>query len=602
MIRLRRLLRLDAMQDERGMALAIAIIFGTVIVFMVATAVTVATSGIRKSVTDADWNGSLSAAYAGIQDYEARLSNDTGYTQYGNPSAPFSASSAGLLTLPPTTNDALGTGASGSWASVPDTDGTAKYRYEVDASKYYDTGIIRVRATGKVNNAVRTVTASIRQQGFIDFLYFTDFEIQDPQITGANVTNCVKHAWEGTGRTRQTSANPNPCGEIAFGGGDKIDGPAHSNDTMRICDAQFTSQITTSNPNADPTTGLRYSKVTSQNAACSGQVFPAGVSQPAFTSTIPMPSTNAQQKAATRYDLATNRSPGCLYTGPTDIVFNANGTMTVKSPNTLYTQTANDDSSAGQNTAACGTPAQLKSPAGATITVPANNLVYVQNVPSSPTDKNYTSTTALRDTCNQGNGVGYPRAGETTSLLSSSPCSYGSRNGDAFVRGDFSGQLTVAAENSLYVTGDIDYQDKSSDILGLTATNAISVYNPMKASSCGFFGTSTCYSSLLADTDREIDAAVISAAHTFQVQNSAYGGGRGTLTLYGAIAQKFRGVVSTNGNGYIKNYVYDSRLKHTAPPKFLNPVTTTYGITTIAEVSPAYNVNGSCVQKSGVCV
>ncbi len=71
MIWLRRRLRLDGLDDDRGMALAIAVVFGTVIVFMVASAVAVATSGIRKSVTDADWNSALSAAYAGVQDYEA---------------------------------------------------------------------------------------------------------------------------------------------------------------------------------------------------------------------------------------------------------------------------------------------------------------------------------------------------------------------------------------------------------------------------------------------------------------------------------------------------------------------------------------------------
>ena len=107
---------------------------------------------------------------------------------------------------------------------------------------------------------------------------------------------------------------------------------------------------------------------------------------------------------------------------------------------------------------------------------------------------------------------------------------------------------------------------------------------------------------MLGDRDREIDAAIISAAHTFQVQNNAYGGDRGTLTIYGAIAQKFRGVVRSGVNGYRKAYSYDARLKHTAPPSFLNPVTTTYGVTTIGEVSPAYSVSGDCAKKAGVCV
>ncbi len=100
MIRLRKWFHLDALRDDRGMALAIAVIFGTVVVFMIATATSVAVAGIKKSSTDSDWNAALSAAYAGVQDYEARLSNDTGYTQFGNPAAPFSATST-TLTCPP---------------------------------------------------------------------------------------------------------------------------------------------------------------------------------------------------------------------------------------------------------------------------------------------------------------------------------------------------------------------------------------------------------------------------------------------------------------------------------------------------------------------
>jgi Tfp pilus assembly protein PilX len=594
MIRLRRLLHLDALRDDRGMALAIAIIFGTVVVFMIATATTVAVAGIKKSSSDSDWNAALSAAYAGVEDYEARLSNDTSYTKYGNPAAPFSSTSPTLV-LPTggATNAAFGTGTAGTWAAVPGGDGRSAYRYEVDASKYYDTGVIRVRATGKVGSAVRSVTASIRQQGFIDFLYFTDYEIQDPVLTNADPGTCVKHAWEG----RPTSRT-NLCGEIAFDGGDSIDGPAHSNDTMRICQATFTKQPSTSNP----TSGLRYTRTDSTGASCGGQTFPAGVTQPSFTSTIGMPSTNAQQKAATQYNTGTasTRQPGCMYTGPTDITFNPNGSMTVKSPRSVKTQTDAANPTQGQTPAACGAvgtgAGQLGSAGGATVPVPANNLVYVQNVPLS-NDANATSTTTLRDSCNTGNGVGYPRSGETQ--LSTSPCSYGSRSGDAFVHGVLDGQVTVAAENYLYVTGDLTYLDRGSDMLGLTATNAVMVWNPISSAACG---RSTCSVSMLDDYDREIDAAIISAAHTFQVQNNAFGGDRGTLTIYGAIAQKFRGVVRSGGNGYKKDYGYDARLKHTAPPSFLNPVTTTYGVTTIGEVSPAYAVNGDCAKKDGACV
>ncbi|WP_144711494.1 hypothetical protein [Curtobacterium pusillum] len=594
MIWLRRRLDLARTSDDRGLAMVIALIFGMVIVAFVATSLSVATSGRVKANADQNFNAALSAAYAGIADYQARLSNDNTYFQYGNPASTYSTGSTVTLPTAAKTNPAFGVGASGSWAKVPVTapdTPTSYYRYEVNTSQYPSTGTIKVRATGMVGNAVRSVVASIRQQGFIDFLYFTDLEIQDPQISGDDATTCTKYAYQG----RPTSG----CDEIAFGGGDVIDGPAHSNDTMRICDAKFTQTPTSSYA---PTGGaLRYTAKNSLNSSCTGQVFPTGVNQPAFASSIGMPATNSQQLQETRSDLPTTvPRPGCLYTGPTDIVFNADGTMTVKSPATKYTNTTGDGATGGSNPSQCGQPGnssgQLGSAGGATFPVPANNIVYVQNVPSDSSNKNTTSSGSLPSSCTN-NRVGYPLSGETTPSLGSAPCAYGSRNGDAFVKGDFHGQLTIAAQNYLYVTGDLKYVDSSADILGLTATNAVWVYNPYGSAtySCGFLGLGTCTRSgaMLSDTDREIDAAIISAAHTFQVQNYNRGGSRGTLTVKGAIAQRFRGIVSSGSNGYVKDYKYDARLKYTAPPKFLSPVTTTYGVTTVGEVKAAFKTDGS---------
>ena len=43
--------------------------------------------------------------------------------------------------------------------------------------------------------------------------------------------------------------------------------------------------------------------------------------------------------------------------------------------------------------------------------------------------------------------------------------------------------------------------------------------------------------------------------------------------MFGAIAQVYRGPVGTIGStGYLKNYVYDDRLREQEPPHFLNPI------------------------------
>ncbi|ROS50401.1 hypothetical protein [Frigoribacterium sp. PhB24] len=595
MTRLRRTLGLDSLhRDESGMALAIALIFGMVLVIMAAAALTVASSGLTKARTDQDWNGALSAAYAGIEEYQARLANDNSYQQYGDPAAPFSKASGSKLTVPTGTqrNPAFGHGVSGSWSPVPGSDGSASFRYEVDNSGYVAQGTLRVRSTGKVGTATRSVVADVRQTGFIDYLYFTDIESQDPQLTGSANANCKKHAWEG--RVQNDS-----CGEISFSGGDVIRGPAHSNDTMRICSARFEKAVTTSNP-ADPKVTKLYKKVDSNNAACSGQDFVQA--EPQFRATLPMPDTTSDKVRETRTDLTAEvPRPGCLYTGPTDITFTDDGKMNVKSPYTKMTRIGNAAATTGSTPDECGTPGTqdkgLGSKGGATVTVPANNLIYVQNIPvptADPAKRNVNSEAAVGDmtvdSCSN-NHVGYPLSGESvpTSATAGGPgtgtCAYGARSGDVFVKGTFRGQLTIAAQNYLYVTGDLTYADAdaATNILGLASEGVAWVWNPVNSGN----------KSMLGDSGREIDAAIISVKHSFLVQNYGRGGDRGTLTVSGSIAQAFRGVVRSGSNGYIKAYSYDERLKYLAPPKFLSPVTTSYGVTTQTEVKAAFKSTGA---------
>ena len=179
------------------------------------------------------------------------------------------------------------------------------------------------------------------------------------------------------------------------------------------------------------------------------------------------------------------------------------------------------------------------------------------------------------------------------------------------------GQVTIAADHYVWITGNLSYADPASDILGLVGNNAVWVWNPYgttkvtKGGSCRSNCTSTTSGSLLptaADPDasysggtsgRTIDAAILSVQHTFQVQNYEQGSSRGYLTVTGAIAQQFRGTVGTVSSsggiatGYAKDYSYDTRFINIAPPKFLQAVSTTYGISQTADVPSAFNADGT---------
>jgi hypothetical protein len=603
-----------ALRGEQGVALPAVMGLGLVMLILVATAMSVSTSGFVKTRNDVDWNGALAAAYAGVEEYQSRLANDATYQKYGNPAAPFSADST--VSLPPegSANPAFGVGVDGSWATIPGSDDRASYRYEVDNSDYPTKGILHVRSTGRVGDVTRSLVADLKQTGFIDYLYFTNYETQDPAYTGVTQVDtnhknvCERYAYGNPARSSST------CGDIQFGPKDTFGGSVRSNDRMLICGANFDGPVISSST-TDP--------IWSKPSGCGSNPTWGVGTGPVYQAPIDMPPTNSELKKETRNDLHDEvPRPGCLYTGPTVITFEFIGgspKMRVMSPWTKYTNIAATAAGAS-NPTQCGTPGHvsggLGSPTGAVLDVLDLNLIFVQTVPAvgsgdanAPSSSNYlppnfscTSASSSRPagwaystTTSTGGWFGgttttyyarFPADGEATP--GGKLTDYGCRAGDLYVEGTLGGQTTLAAENFVYVTGDLVYNDKQADILGLVGQGAVLVWNPVDRWN----------DALLDDWDREIDAAILSVGHTFQVQNYDRSGNRGTLTVFGAIAQKFRGTVATTSgssvaNGYAKDYQYDERYRFTAPPKFLTPVSTTYGVTQYATVPAAFEADGS---------
>jgi hypothetical protein len=642
------LLRLArALRREDGVALPTVMVFGVLMLAIVGGAMSIATRGIQKTNTDEDFVGALAAAYAGIEDYQSRLANDSNYQKFGNPSALFSSTSASTVSLPTgaNANAAFGVGTSGTWASIPKVDPNdvtklvpsgATFRYEVDNSDYQDKGVLHLRSTGRVGKVTRTVIADLKQDGFIDYLWFTNFETADPAISAnsaAALTDCEKFAYGSSAR------NDTTCPPITFRDVDVLRGPVHSNDRMLICEATFEKGVTTSSTT---------SPLWRNGSGCSNPNWLAGDAK--YAAPLPMPPTNTEMKKETRNDLTADvPRPGCLYTGPTTITFETVGgvsKMRVISPWTRFTNVA-ATKAAATNPTQCGVPGsganQLGGPTGQVLPVLERNLIYVQAVPAvGANDANAPTTAALpagftctsattvkvKDTgdSNKLKDVAVPAgwkfvntvtsavtaqypyvttvSGETVyettpwtgSQVASTYKHYDCRAGDVYIQGALGGQLTVASDNFIYVTGDLTYKDAATDVLGLVGQNAVFVWNPVRVS--GFSGTSSTpdtWTGMISNTNRTINAAILSVGHTFQAQNYSRGA-RGTLTVYGAIAQKFRGTVSTtDGNGYAKDYRYDERFRNIAPPKFLTPTSTTYGVTQVAAVPPAFKYTGEAI-------
>jgi hypothetical protein len=558
---------------EEGIVMVTVLLVSMVMLLIVSGSIAYSLGSQPISKHDQDWNAALAAAQAGLDDYLYRLNANDQYYLYSSSNAP------------PDGNQAFS-----HWVDVPDSGSAGQFRYAADTTYLAAQGAIILTSTGRAGHATRTIQATVRRHAFIDYLYFTDYETTDPAAypTASNSnnsawaqTNCALHFYESRDST---------CTDINFLPGDVINGPLHTNDAMLICGTPtFSAAVETSWTGSGGTLWRN-----NPSGSCGGNPsFLTGY--PKYADPLTMPPNNVAIRAdADKSEFGT----GCLFTGPTSITLNAAGTMTVVSPFTKTTATTTNNCTGGT----------LASPS--TQALPANGVVYVQNVPSSASDPNYSASCITSTQLSSGSTtsaavvqhpLGYPQVNDITP--------YGCMNGDVFIKGTLKGRLTVAADNNIDIIGNLSYQGGSggSDLLGLIANNYVEVYHPVDSSNSSS-GQTYCDGSYISSNgtyycnlklpgaatafdNPVINAAILAVAHSFRVQNYALGEDNplGTLTIYGAIAQKYRGLVSILGtSGYVKSYSYDSRLKYQSPPRFLSPVAASWQIVTWIEQAPAY--------------
>jgi hypothetical protein len=155
--------------------------------------------------------------------------------------------------------------------------------------------------------------------------------------------------------------------------------------------------------------------------------------------------------------------------------------------------------------------------------------------------------------------------------------------GDIWIKGNYSRDLTVAADNDIVVNGHLD-RNSEGLLFGLIANNFVRVHHPV-TSDCNHNATGYV-------RDLRIQAAILALRHSFIVDNWGCGEPAGNLIVDGAIAQKFRGPVGTvNGTaiatGYRKDYEYNDRLRYREPPYFLDPVQASWRVARQNEQVPA---------------
>jgi hypothetical protein len=153
------------------------------------------------------------------------------------------------------------------------------------------------------------------------------------------------------------------------------------------------------------------------------------------------------------------------------------------------------------------------------------------------------------------------------------------------VQGDYSKSLTLGSRDDILINGDIEMTDGSDAVLGLIAQRFVRVMHGVN-DTCGSNRSGQYMDELT------VEAAILALNDSFIVDNWQCGAPLERLTVFGAIAQRFRGPVgtfsgSTLSTGYPKDYRYDDRLRYRSPPYFVEPVKASWKIIRNNEQLPA---------------
>lgn len=537
-------------RNDQGLALVSVIGATAVLTALVLVTTSYAMTSQRMSRNDQDRQAALAAAEAGVDHYLQKLNTNNAYY--------LTVDCSNLAMRGPTTtaNSCGWTSAtSPTYIPVPGRANAGTFHYSAQTAGTVSTGSIKLTSTGLVNGERRTVLVNLRRASFLDFLYFSDKEVQDPALSGQSSCDAYRYA-----------GRPTSCDPIRWVTADNLLGPLHTNDTLVVDgNPTFNGEVTTA---WDDPAGKRWHDFAGSGSA--PKFLQNAGNKPSVAASLPIPPSNVL--IARETDPAFTTTPGCRYRGATRILLKpgtaakGDGAMEVYSPKT--------------------TSVNPGCPLNGSGALPANGVIYVESVPSS------VSCSQTRPFVTDGQGRGYPQAADTGDLPG-----YLCSNANAFISGQLDGQLTIASEHNIVIVGDTTYESGTcstcTDVLGLVGTEYVWVYHPVKgttqtlASDLALPGATPTYLD-----DVKIQAAIASNKHSVMVQNYTIGAARsGALNITGAIIQKYRGPVGTsynnNGNpgrtGYAKNYVYDKRLKVLSPPYFLAPGDTAWQVNSFSE-------------------
>jgi len=503
---------LPRLADDRGFTMIIAIMVMFVTSLLLVAAFTAANGEVHNSQINVEQKQAYYAALAGVQEYEYQLQFNPNYWQTcpepkgavpGEETESYAVTTLSAKTNPEASKKC---NAANPFSTIIESSGTLANTF-------------RIKSVGKSGKESRSVVASFQVAGFLDYVYYTQYEVQDPETYGGN-SECAAYKEE-------REAKGLKCVQIYFGENDDVKGPMHTNDAVYYCNG-----VEFGRPGHEPADAVEINRGANYGNCGSGSVtYNTSTGKPSVGPDIEAPPND------TSLSFYVER-PQNYFEGRTK--FKLEGSV-----NKIKVTKAGG--------------------AEETIEWPKNGLIYVANSASG---------------CGYSN---FEQEGTDTNNTYEKELGCGS----AYVEGTYSKSLTIAAAVDLTITGSITPTGVTAGnaptgtaAMGLIATRFVRMYHPCTSATGNTTGP-------VGSTPMSpwIYAAILSTSHSFLVDNYECGKSLGNLNIYGAIGQKFRGIVGKlSGEGYIKNYLYDERLATGEPPYFLAPLKAGWRI--IRETAP----------------
>jgi type II secretory pathway pseudopilin PulG len=541
-------------RGEGGFTMIVTLVALVVASLLMVAAFTAANGDVHLTHTDTNAKKAYYAALAGISDYAYHLNEDVNYWTYCTTGGAASNHSLNQF------------GSTANRVAVPEA-GEEKYAIQLlPASSSAEekcnpaNPVATMIESGVKTNGANSGTFRIQSTGYsgsqertVVATFSNGGFLKFIYYTKYETADSVTYEPPEPKCEAFRAFRPGSCSTISFISADHLNGPVHTEDTASICNEPTFGR--------GPADVIEFRGGSVATGGCSNSAKYLGtLIPPAKVQSIEPPPSNNSLKSVVE--------PAYSYEGKTAIVLTGT-TMNV----THYKE----------------------------VSLPVPHVVTTTEfaVPLPPSGVIYVSNKA----CSQLYSPYGPEYAKDTEC------------GNVYVSGNYTGQLTIAAENDVVINGSIttpvnsEGSPTTNAVLGLISNNFVRLYHPVGefynghgsgnkecngsdkyvgGGKCEYENTENgCDAPNLSAaedpngwgklTNPTIYAAILAVNHSFIVDNFACGSPLETLTVHGAIAQIFRGTVGTHSggvvaSGYAKNYVYDDRLQYESPPYFLNPV------------------------------